>query len=168
MSENLPDIDKYKSLIELDNIRLEYYKKNPELIIESTPWEAVAVCAMCYSRIALDHSCLRPTALNVGYTSYKERIPKCPNCKYRYPKHLRITTSKDKDTAIFFRIPYLIIRCRSHILEKNIRQNFFGKILEITINKFDEIQIIEDHSNMEVVEKDLVESNPTYHLGLNL
>lgn len=135
----------YQSLIEINNLRLEYYKKNPELILDSTEWQSAAVCAFCYYKIRLNHLSLRNSYRNPRYTNYKDcYVPKCPWCDYSSPK----SDYLDNGTHVYYRIPYLVIRYRSHIIEKNIKKNFFGKVIETSTKKIDEIEILEDHSKI--------------------
>jgi hypothetical protein len=135
----------YQSLIEINNLRLEYYKKNPELILDSTDWRSVAVCAFCYHEIPLDHLSLRSSFRDPRYQNHKDcYIPKCPGCNYSPTD----STYLKCGTTVYSKIPYLVIRSRSHIIEKNIKKNFFGKVVETSIKKIDEIEILEDHSKI--------------------
>ena len=134
--------DKYKSLIEVDNLRLDYFKKNPELIIESKEWESHAVCARCYNKIALNHNCLNSTVHYIPY--YKSG---CPGCKYRNNTYL-LQLPIESFPKLEYPIPHLIIRTRTHVINrtKKSKFGFFAKIVEDCVI---ETEILEDESSRE-------------------
>ena len=136
---------KYQSLIEINNLRLDYYRKNPELIIDSTDWQSVAICAFCYYKIPLNHRSLKNTYRDPKYQNYNEcYIPTCPECNYSPSNTIYLKCG----TSVYSRIPYLVIRYRSHIIERNIKKNFFGKISKVEEKRIEEIEILEDYSKI--------------------
>lgn len=135
----------YQSLIEINNLRLDYYRKNPELIIDSTDWQSVAICAFCYHKIPLDHLSLRNSFRDHRFQNFNEcYVPKCPGCNYSPSNSIFLKSG----TSVYSRIPYLVIRYRSHVIERNVKKNFFGKISKVEEKRIEEIEILEDCSKI--------------------
>lgn len=155
----------YKSLTEVDNLRLDYYKKNPELIIESTEWTATGVCAICFGKIPLDNQCFRNKHINTrDYYSNPELfaryIPTCPLCKY---SNKNFFYDKEKGYKRFYiGIPYITIRYRYHIVGKTYERNFFGFITKCNINKIQETEIVSIDADIDKLMTDLLNNNTQY------
>jgi hypothetical protein len=126
----------------MDNLRLDYFKKNPELIIESKEWRTFAVCAKCYAKISLNHNCLNRT---VHYFPYYRTG--CPGCKYRNNTYL-LSLSIESIPILEYPIPHLVIRTRTHVINrtKKSKFGFFTKIVEDCVI---ETEVLEDNSSKE-------------------
>ena len=169
MSEEIKGVENYKSLTEVDNLRLDYYKKNPELIIESTEWTATGVCAICFGKIPLDNQCFRNKHINIkDYYSnpklFTGHIPTCPLCKYSNKNFLY-----DKKTIykrVYIGIPYITIRYRYHIVGKTYERNFFGFVTKCNINKIQETEIVSIDADIDGLMIDLLNKNTEYASGI--
>lgn len=165
MSEEIKGAENYKSLTEIDNLRLDYYKKNPELIVESTEWAATGVCAVCFGKIPLDNKCFRNKHINVrDYYSNPDlvakEIPTCPICKYSNKNFL---LEKEKEyKRVYIGIPCITIRYRYHIVGRTYKRNFLGFITKCNINKIQETQIVSVDIDINQFMQNILSKNEQY------
>jgi len=93
--------------------KLEFYAKNPELIIESRT-RVACICAACLKEVSITDDCLKPSTFSRMYAHYDYPDPEaCPNCG---------TRGSYEDTSSYRRLQHPIEHVRvkrtEHVLSR--------------------------------------------------
>lgn len=131
-------------LTEYDRVKMEYYSKYPELILETSEWRAVALCATCLGEIDLIKFCLHTGIDKKRDVENRLDYFKCPHChKWGTIKELSNTPAPSYS---LIGIPHYVVRIRTHVLEYKIEKRWFKKSIKTPSSIFKEIVLVEDCS----------------------
>lgn len=138
VENNLPFLTEY------DRVKMEYYSKYPELILETSEWRAVALCATCLGEIDLIKFCLHTGINKKRDVEHRLEYFKCPHCN----KWGTITEKLNSPAPsyLLIGIPHYVVRIRTHVLEYKIERGWFKKSIKTPSSIFKEIVLVEDHS----------------------